>query len=334
VPTVGNGAINGTVQISLAPRDQAGPAVTVDVPFTATLERPLNAQVFWLAVLVGLILGPGIPLVLLYLVKWGTARIPGVGLRGQEIPVRVNDTSVLRDNRPFALRDSDLVQLVQGLDGRTRRLQIDAVELRTRIGFSPFGRGYVVASSPGRAGAGGPDGAMDGKTPDAKLPLAVHNSWAVFHDPYGPAEAASVLLLVGSEAGRDVTDRLAAEIAERLPQILLELRKQTTANGMPPTPSDRAGSNPFTSSGGLAASPFPSTAGSPNPFASSQPGPPTVGGVNPRTGAPPVGKGPGPFGTGASSPSGNPFGRGDSSSNRRIDPTEGDPSSRPVNPFR
>lgn len=54
----------------------------------------------------------------------------------------------------------------------------------------------------GIAGAAGRSGDRVGATPDARLPLAVHNSWFVLHDPRGPENAATVVLLVGGDAGR------------------------------------------------------------------------------------------------------------------------------------
>jgi hypothetical protein len=151
-----------------------------------------------------------------------------------------------------------LVNLVPGFDKPVRRLDIGGITLRTRIGWSPFGGGFVVASAQGKAGAAGPGGATHGKTPDAKLPLAVHNHWFVTVDPAGPADAATVVLLVASGADDTVVNRLVNEVSSSLPRFFGDLRRRAAppTTGATPTPDpavtpvpggpfDTYGSGPF-----------------------------------------------------------------------------------------
>lgn len=233
-PEQANGVVNGSVQVRVAPPDEADRAVAVQVPFTASLQKPLDTENFLIALVVALVLGPGVPLLLLYLAKWMTARIPARALRVQQIPVVVSGGSVLRDGRPFALRDRELVELVRGLSKPARRLSLGNVELRTRTGLSPFGAGYVVATAAGLVGAGGTSPAMHGRSPNARLPLAVHNTWFVLHDPTGPEDRATVVLLAGGDAGRAQVDALIGDMTRRLPGILQELRSRGAANAAPP----------------------------------------------------------------------------------------------------
>ncbi|PXW31294.1 UNVERIFIED_CONTAM: hypothetical protein DES50_10560 [Williamsia faeni] len=291
VPDEGNGVVNGTVQVMVSPPDEANRAVPVQVPFTAELQKPLNTNNFLIALIVALILGPGIPLLLLYLAKWFTARIPARALRAQQIPVAVNGGSVLRDGQPFAIRDRDLVELVRGLDKPARRLDLGGIELRTRTGKSPFGAGFVVAKAAGRAGAGSKSPGMHGKTPDARLPLAVHNSWFVLHDPTGPADRATVVLLAGGDAGPAQVSALVDDMTRHLPRVLEELRSRASveapsdAGGQPPAPAPAY--NPFGGPGSApgsqpAGDPFgsPARPSSADPFG----GPPQSG--PPRSGPP------------------------------------------------
>lgn len=299
IPSQGKGVVNGTVRVMVAPPDKSKP-VAVEVPFTASLQKKLNATNFVLALLVALILGPGVPLLLLYLAKWLVTRIPAKALRAQQIPVRVSGQSVLRDGGslggPFGVRDGELVNLVRGLDKPARKLDLGGITLRTRIGLSPFGAGFVVATAPGRAGAAGKAAAMHGKTPDAKLPLAVHNTWFVLRDPAAPAEVATVVLLVGGDAGAQVIDRLVTEISSTLPRVLTELVGRTAksggTSGTPPTTAPSgdnpfgpgaaptAGANPFAQGGGAPYN-HPYSPSGANPFS---PGPPPAG---PPPGRPP-----------------------------------------------
>ena len=322
VPTAVNGDVNGTLRVMLGPEQAGEQPIATEVPFTAALQKPLNTTNFLIALIVGLVLGPLIPLLVLYAAKWLTARIPGRALRAEQIQVRVDGSSVMRDGapsltrdggpslthrgRPLAVRDDEFVQLVPGTGSATRRLDLGGILLRTRIGRSPFGTGYVVAAAPGLAGAAGRSGDRTGATPDARLPLAVHNTWFVLHDPRGPENTATVVMLVG-DVGRDVIDRLATEVTEHLPRVLPQLRADALRNipedQRPVAPSGPG--NPFGGGGGTGgagsapANPFgppPGQQGPPQQFRPQQ-GPPRQ--VPPQQGGNPFGGN--PFG-------GNPFG--------------------------
>ncbi|PZU02214.1 MAG: hypothetical protein DI630_09325 [Gordonia sp. (in: high G+C Gram-positive bacteria)] len=215
-----------------------------------------------------------------------TARIPARALRAQQIPITVNGGSVLRDGQPFAIRDRDLVELVRGLDKPARRLDLGGIELRTRTGLSPLGAGYVVAKAAGRSGAGSKSPAMHGKTPDARLPLAVHNCWFVVHDPAGPAEKATVVLLAGGDAGSQQVNSLVEDMTRHLPRTLEELRSRASVEAPAGTggqPQAQPQSfNPFGGSG-----PAPGQQQTGDPFGSSNRSPSADPfGGQPRSGPP------------------------------------------------
>ncbi|GAB07335.1 hypothetical protein M2359_000526 [Gordonia amarae] len=317
VPTAVNGDVNGTLRVLLGP-DQAGEQpIATEVPFTAALQKPLNTTSFAIALIVALILGPLIPLLVLYLAKWLTSRIPGRALRAEQIQVRVDGSTVTRGGAPLAVRDDEFVRLVPGLASSTRKLDLGGIALHTRIGRSPFGTGYVVATAPGMAGAAGRSGDRVGATPDARLPLAVHNSWFVLHDPRGPENAATVVLLVGGDAGRSVIDRLVTEVGEHLPRVLPGLRADALRN-IPENerPVTQPGpGNPFGgggTGGGAPANPFgPPPSGGAGGFGPppqqgpAQQGPPQ----GPPQQGPPAGGNPfggNPYGPPAGPPSGGP----------------------------
>ncbi|TRW86211.1 VWA domain-containing protein [Mycolicibacterium sp. 018/SC-01/001] len=253
----GTGAATGTIDVSLGPDTADEAPLTVAVDYTASLRKPLDTGNFALALIVALILGPGLPVGLLYLSKWCVSRIPARGLRSEQIPVRINGGSVLRDSGPFTVADNELNALVPGLDKPARRLDLGSgVQLRAKMGIAPFGSGYVVAKAPGRAGAAGRAGATIGKTPDAKLPLAVHNTWFVLHDPTGPAEFATVVLLAGVDADYQLVQRLVDEVIGSVPKIVSDLRARAASDHDEP-PGSNQQADPFgTEPGGV-----------PNPFA-------------------------------------------------------------------
>lgn len=222
----GNGTLSGTVPVSIAPVGELTEARTVDVPFVADLRKTLATTTFLAALIAALILGPGIPLGLLFLVKWLTARIPEAGLSARRISITIDGGRVLRDGATFALRHDDFVHLVPIRAGGDRRLDVEGIVLRTRTGWSPFGVGHVSVEVPGggMAGVSSTDPAPHGDHLRARLPLAVHNTWVVLHDAAGAPERAEVIVLVSSEATAEQRDILAADMASRLSDLLTRLR--------------------------------------------------------------------------------------------------------------
>ncbi|GAB08673.1 hypothetical protein GOARA_015_00110 [Gordonia araii NBRC 100433] len=230
VPNQGRGDANGTVTVMAARADGSGEPKPMEVQFTATLAKKQNTANTLLGFLVALLLGPLVPLGLAYLAKWWTARIPARTLRAEVIPVTASGSSVLRDGEPFAFRETDLVRLVPGTATPSRHLVLgDGVRLDTRVGKSPFGTGFVVASAQGAVGAAGKTGETFGPAPDAKLPLNVHNRWFIVHDPRGNPDQAHVVVLVGDDAGEQTLARFTDEITETLGAGLATLRAQAGA---------------------------------------------------------------------------------------------------------
>ena len=289
-PESTNGTLGGTVTLVAVP-EQGGEQIEITLPFTASLSKPLDAGKFTIALILALVLGPLIPLLLLYLFKWLTAKIPDRGLRTKQIQIRVSGGSVLRDGQPFTIVDTDLTALVAGLIKPTRKIELGNVTLKSKIGRSPFGVGYVAASAPGLGAAGGKTGDMIGKQPDARLPLAVHNNWVLLHDPAGNSDVATVLLLVSHDAGTAVVDRIAGEIRDYVPTVLPRLRdaaRKHLDDGAPdPGESSQfpgAGPGGFPGPGPGGPTPFPPPGGSvpPGPGGGFPPGP---GGFPPGSGS-------------------------------------------------
>ena len=75
----GNGVASGDLTVSYAPRDHLDQVHTQNVEFSGDLRIALNPFNFWATLIAALLLGAGIPVGLLYLVKWATAKIPAAG---------------------------------------------------------------------------------------------------------------------------------------------------------------------------------------------------------------------------------------------------------------
>jgi hypothetical protein len=235
----GNGSVNGHIALMIAPDGEPGKAMPVNLDFTASLAKPLNATNFLLALIVALILGPGIPLLFLYAAKWYVSKIPGISLSAELIPVTVMHPQVQRDGRPFGLRPTDLAELVPMKASGSRSLMINGLELKARSGWSPLGSGFVSVVAPGRIGAGSAQPGTDRSGVNARLPLAVHNHWAVLRDAGAEPGTCYVLVLVNGTAAaaqkRDIED----DINRRLPDLLARLNDMAAKleDGRPGRPS-------------------------------------------------------------------------------------------------
>lgn len=283
VPEAGNGAFNGAVRLMIAPDGELDRAMPVDVPFTADLLKPLDSARFLLGFLAVFLLGIGIPFAILYALKWWATRIPAETLKTQSFAVTISDSGLLRDGRPFALRDNDLQEIVRDLGKPARTLDVDGARLETKMGASPVGAGYVLVRAPGMLGASGANPGTDRRTGDARLPLAVHNNWVLLHDPEGPADHATLLLLVGATATNVRVKGLVDDAGRRAAGLVDGLRARSAPTGSAP----QNPAQPQPAGGAPAASPF-------DPF-----GAPTFG-------APPPFEG-GPSGSPPSSAPGQPF---------------------------
>lgn len=235
---VGNGTVTGLLEVMVAPPGEPQSARPVQVAFTADLRKPLDKLVFWRVLAVLVLLGAGIPLALLYLAKWATARVPARPLLAGRVGVSVVDGEVRRNGSPFQLDQRDLNHQVPIPPRGGRDLVAHGVRLRARTGWSPFGAGHVrVAVGDGRTCASADQRPGSPRGAGAHLPLAVHNTWIVLHDPAGSPDQAEVLVLAG---GDDPTgqsrSRLETEIADRLPRVLARLREDHPHQPGPPAP--------------------------------------------------------------------------------------------------
>ncbi len=228
----GHGGLNGTVPVHVAALDNPADSQVVDVPFVASLIKPLNTTNFVLVLIAALLLGPGIPLALLYGSKWWVSKIPDIPMLAERIPVEVSNDVVLRDGEPFAMADKDLIQPVPGLAGGARKLPVLGVTLTATMGRSPFGAGYVTVDADGLFSVGSELPGTDSSGLHAVLPLAVHNKWVVLHDPRGGADAAEVLLLVAGRSDTAAREHIYEEVARRLPELLDGLRLRAVQAGL------------------------------------------------------------------------------------------------------
>lgn len=238
--SAGNGAVTGRFLVDTAPIDEPSRIKTVTATFRANFVKPpdlgLQIGVFALALVVGI----GVPIGLLYLVKWRSCRIPPVALLSDLIAVRVTGDQVLRDGSSFQWHLGDLRSLVPIPPGGARRLDVHGARLSTHVGPSPFGAGTVQVSRPGWSAASSTHGV--GREGRATLPLAVHYTWVLFRSQDGP-EIPEILVLAGGDMSPELKDRVAADIRTRLPGLWQRLSGSISegSDGNDPFAPDNAG---------------------------------------------------------------------------------------------
>lgn len=271
----GNGTVVGSLKLMLAPTDHTDRALPATLKFAGDVEKPVDAAKRDVAFLVALVLGIGLPVLFLYLVKFLAAKIPGEGLSVGVFDVQVTGGAVTRNGQAFGFTPQE-TQLVSVDPGGARELSLGAAgaTLRSKMGWSPSSSGYVVVEAPGQLPLT--------KQGGGKLPLAVHNTWFGLVPAAGGQPRVAVLM---SSAGANAQAyaRVAQDVRDHLPELLKQV------------PAPPAGTVPSTTT----SAPVPtggwgsSGSGSPVPGAAA---PPPAGGWGDAPSAAPAPPPPGSWG--------------------------------------
>lgn len=225
---VGSGLLSGTLQVLAKPTHGASDPASVTVSYRYELERPPNQKLRVALFAVLLVLGLLIPLLLLIMAKWWTAKIPGSALSWVSMSGPVGEeTSFLGQAVP------DLSRLqTMSLDGADRRsIEISpraTLRAKAQLRHLSAPGHVVVAPGPAVTSAG-----------DA-LPLAVQNHWIATLDPVdpggGPVEVI-FLLVPGAAALSD----LLSDARANVPGAVWRLRNELGVTGQSATSTNEWG---------------------------------------------------------------------------------------------
>ncbi|MDO4791016.1 MAG: hypothetical protein Q3999_00845 [Buchananella hordeovulneris] len=209
----GKGAVNGVITVMLAPEDSPEDAQVVEVRFTAEMIKPLDKAVAAGVFAAALILGIGLPIAFLYLMKLLGARIPAgeissavvsIPLVGKGAP-SLGVQSNLQINVPRNQRISTLIQKP------ATSVTLSGREIRTRMGASPFAQGWCELASDGLIVASNGDAAKLGGV--GRAPLGLRGTWFASVAPQGQE---AELLLITSSAEDAYFDELIADARANL----------------------------------------------------------------------------------------------------------------------
>ena len=214
-----NGAVTGTVTVTVAPLNNQGEAQSVAVPFKADMRRPLNVGTAWTAFIIALLCGVLIPIGVLYLLKYLSAVIPSGSLVAGTTVV-----DVPRDGTSPRIELPSQRRRMYSLRGRTRTFEMDGYRLRAIMGLSPTAVPRVELVEPEVPSvSGATPGSRGGR---AVVPLGVRGQWiAVADQPSQSDDARRVTLIVLAASLDDavlakVVDDARAHLAARVDSIL------------------------------------------------------------------------------------------------------------------
>jgi hypothetical protein len=215
----GNGALSGNITVLGGPEEALDRAEPTTVRFTAEMVKRPSGTVRWLVFVLTLLIGIGLPLALLYVLRWRVAVIPARALMSRELDVTVQDGIVLRDGAPLSLTSDDLRNLVSIPAGGGREVAAESLTLRSRSGWNLLAEPHVLVTAPA-----GPviTSAGDSSNPEKPglLPLAVHNSWVAW--PGATDSSARMVFLLGVDADDATRADLVESVQDRLPEFILD----------------------------------------------------------------------------------------------------------------
>lgn len=240
---LGAGLASGELTVMLASDDPSVEPVRVAVAYDLEMQNPRNDRVFW-PVLVGVtLLGILIPLGLLYLVKWRTAKIPGNSILIGRASGQVDGHSSFLGSVSLAMSDLAGTTLA---GGDRRSIQLNGVsQVQTKMGLGPTEPGYAVVVGQLSASSANPASTRKGL---ARLPLAVQDRWIALLDSTNPhAGPVEVIFLVAPTSPK--LQELIADARARVPEVVTQLRSRLgeSAGPVPPqAPQQDDWGNPIT----------------------------------------------------------------------------------------
>lgn len=282
----GNGQVDGEVVVHLAPEGHPDRAAEQSVAYTMQLRREAQTSVVIGVFIAALVLGIGLPILVLWLTRRVAARYPDdVELVAARIPVLVGPRGLTTHGGGAPELPQQWNSVPPPTDGR-RGLLVEGVRWRARTG--PLWSAQPGYSEADRPGTGGADPFYSAKTFNARLPLGVQGSWALvfrsLEDLAGPnPQAAGELVLISHpRADAAVRRTLLGEAVGQGPGLVSDLREAARARTGAATPAGPAGGDPAATAAGAGpgqSGPGPAPAGGPEPA-------PGWGTTPPRQGVP------------------------------------------------
>jgi hypothetical protein len=265
VDKLGTGLISGQVAVATKPAE-GGSVVSTPVRFTYDLDYPKDVKRFLALLLAIVAIGVAIPVLLLYLVKWRGAKIPGPTLSVGSVRGKVDETQSFLSSTSMRPQDLRVVPL-EGT-GRRRVGISPRAELVTRMGLGLTEPGYATVDGVTAVTSSG--SASTGRRP-ARLPLNVQDHWVAILDAADPhAGEVEVVFITDPSAAK--LGELLNDARNQMPEYVTRLRR-TLPEAAAPTPGQQQDdwSSPSSASSRSADDPWGSSSAQP-PSSTGSPG--------------------------------------------------------------
>lgn len=228
----GAGLASGTLTVMTLPKDTTQPPVAVKVRYELEMERHRNDTLFWIYTALITAAGIALPVLLLYLVKWATARFPDASLAIGSLAGQVGAESSFLTGASITEQELRGVVLA-GTDRRSIALNGRAA-IRARMGLGFTEPSYAVVSEQPSISSANPSTTRRGRY--ARLPLSVQDRWVALLDPSDPhGGPVEIFFVVAPAAGR--LSELLVDARNRVPAAVAKVRSRL-GDAPPPPPDD------------------------------------------------------------------------------------------------
>ncbi|MFY9262415.1 MAG: hypothetical protein GX483_01065 [Actinomycetaceae bacterium] len=180
VNATGNGSLNGVLTFTVAPADELTRTVDVKVNYNAEMVKPLNVETVVTTAIIAALLGILIPLLVLYVTKFATTKIPNGTYRyfWQEVP--------LDDPTALTLPVESEIMTARG---GGKEMTVGHGTLKAKVAWAPTSHPYVLLEGVNSPSIG--SHTMRSKQGVAVLPQNVASAWALV-----PSSVTTVNVLV------------------------------------------------------------------------------------------------------------------------------------------
>jgi hypothetical protein len=233
VDQAGAGLASGTLTVMTLPKDTTQPPVAVKVRYELEMERHRNEKLFWIFTALIAAAGIAIPVLMLYLVKWMTARFPASSLVVGSVSGAVSGDSSFLGNASLAEQELRGIVLA-GTDRRSIDLNGRST-LVTRMGLGLTEPSYAVVDGQYSVSSANPSTTRNGH---ARTPLSVQDRWIALLDPSDPHNGPVEVVFIVAPAASKLAELL-ADARNRVPGAVERLRGTIGGTpSAPPAPDD------------------------------------------------------------------------------------------------
>lgn len=183
IPDVpGYGALTGSVVVVAAPAGGVGEPIKVTVPFSAERAKPINERIRIGLLVVALLLGLGVPALILFAIRAATAKIPVSDPEAGDLHYVLKTARRSGDSvEPITLSRQELRRVHDGSVASVKQVDVEGVLVKA----VPFGNPFTVAHVRAqRAGTALVSDLSAGASKDgsARLPLGLAGHWLAWYE--------------------------------------------------------------------------------------------------------------------------------------------------------